>query len=161
MFNLQHWKQKRNSTESLQKPSSKESAELLFDNILRIFDVLKIFDVLPNFLSAQVKRSLIVRDKHGILYELPNDVEWDPGKSGSIRKISKLHWIVVQCLVLLPKWFFFSVPARNRKLKNRNWTFPELPYFTWKIDFVSNILSMIIAAWNLHLQTQKGTIRNP
>ena len=80
---------KWNSTESLQKPSSKESAELLFDNILRIFDVL------PNFLSAQVKRSWIVRDKQGILYELPNDVEWDPGKSGNIRKISKLHLIVV------------------------------------------------------------------
>ena len=28
-------------------------------------------------------------------------------------------------------------------MKNRNWTFPIVPYFTWKLEFISNILSMI------------------
>ena len=45
------------------------------------------------FLSPQVKRSVIISNKHGIYqlaHELPNDLRL----MGSIRKISKLHRII-------------------------------------------------------------------
>ena len=34
-------------------------------------------------------------------------------------------------------------------LKNKNWTFPEVHYFTWKLEFVSNILNeWMIVPWS-------------
>ena len=32
-------------------------------------------------------------------------------------------------------------------LKNRNWTFPVVRYFTWKLEFVSDILWTIVGFW--------------
>ena len=40
------------------------------------FHILRLFDVLPNFLSPQVKQSVIITYKHGI-YELPHDLSND------------------------------------------------------------------------------------
>ena len=31
----------------------------------------------------------------------------------------------------------------KKLLKNRNWKFPVMRYFTWKLEFVLNTLSMI------------------
>ena len=39
----------------------------------------------------------------------------------------------------------FVSPSKNL-LKNRNWTFPVVCRFTWKLEFVSNILWMILAS---------------
>ena len=67
---------------------------------------------------------------------------YDIKKLRNIRKISKLHRIIVSCSVFLLKWYFFN--TWKRLFKNRNWTFlPVVPYLTWNLEFVSNILPMI------------------
>ena len=38
---------------------------------------------------------------------------------------------------------FFS--SSEKLLKNTNWTFSVVRYFTWKLEFVSNILWMIVS----------------
>ena len=35
-------------------------------------------------------------------------------------------------------------------LENRNWTFSKVHYFTWKLEFVSNILWMIVVKLERH-----------
>ena len=39
----------------------------------------------------------------------------------------------------LPRWTFFN--TNKKLLKNRNWIFPVVPYFTRKLDFAANILT--------------------
>ena len=46
-----------------------------------------------------------------------------------------------------PKIFFFS--ASKKLLKNRNCTFPVVPSFTGKLEFISNISSMTTVTWML------------
>ena len=43
--------------------------------------------------------------------------------------------------LFLPKWKLYQNSIKL--LKNRNWTFPVVLYFTWIVEFVSNISSMI------------------
>ena len=38
----------------------------------------------------------------------------------------------------------FVFPSK-RLLKNRNWTFPVVRYFSWKLEFFSNILAVVVA----------------
>ena len=57
---------------------------------ITFWDILMVEQI---FLSPQVKRSVIISNKHGIYqlgHELPNDLRL----MGSIRKISKLHRII-------------------------------------------------------------------
>ena len=62
------------------------------------------------FVSPQVKRIVIISNKHGIYelpHELPNDLRLkDLRKLGNIQKISKFHRIIAWCSVLLPKLKF-------------------------------------------------------
>ena len=54
------------------------------------------------FLSPQVKRCAIITYKHArykLPHELPNDLK-------NIRNLSKLHRMIAQCPVPLPKWKF-------------------------------------------------------
>ena len=56
------------------------------------------------FLSPQVKRWAIITYKHGIYelpHKLPNDLRLR--KLGNIRKLSKLHRMIAQRPVPLPK----------------------------------------------------------
>ena len=62
--------------------------------------------------------------------KLPNDLRL------RLKKISKLQKIVAQRSVL-PQSKGFDSTSKNL-LKNRNWTFPVVHYFTWKLDFVLN-----------------------
>ena len=59
------------------------------------------------FVSPQVKRIVIINNKHGI-YELPHEMPNNLRlrKLGNIKKISKLHRIIAWCSVLLPKLKF-------------------------------------------------------
>ena len=96
------------------------------------------------FLSLQVKRSVINSNKHGI-HVLPYDLPKRPNtknlkKLENIRKISELHKIIAQCS---PKKF--CQYQEKKLLKNRYRTFPVVRYFTPKLEFISNILSMIVA----------------
>ena len=85
------------------------------------------------FVSPQGKQSVIISSKTGI-YELPQDSPNDLRFRilGNIRKISKLKF----------KLKFLSIS--KSLLKNRNWTFPVMHYFTWKPEYASNILWMIV-----------------
>ena len=59
-------------------------------------------------LSPQVKRWAFITYKHGVYelpHELPNDLR-NLRKLGNIRKLSKLHRMIAQYPVPLPKWKF-------------------------------------------------------
>ena len=47
------------------------------------------------------------------------------------------------CLVLSPEMKILSILVKL-SFKNLTWTFPALHYFTRKLEFVSNILWMIV-----------------
>ena len=63
---------------------------------------------------------------------------YDLRKPGNIRKISKLHRIIAYCPVLLPKWKFFSLLVKVFSI------FPLVRYFIWNLEFVPNIMWMIV-----------------
>ena len=86
------------------------------------------------FLSPQ----LIIINKHGI-YELPHKLP------GNIKKIWKFYGIIAWCSVFIQNENL--VNASKRLLNNRNETFPLVRYFTWKLQFVSNILFMIVGKY--------------
>ena len=90
------------------------------------------FDII--FVSPQLKRIVIIGNKHGI-YELPHELRNDLRlrKLGNI-KISKLHRIIAWC----------SVNTSKKFLKNKNWTLPVGRYFTEKLQFAWNILARIV-----------------
>ena len=82
-------------------------------------------------------------------------------KLGNTRKISKLHRLIAWCSVFLIKWIFFQYYKKT--LKKYKLIFSVVPYFTWKLDFVSKILSMIVAYcsknhwFRKHVATSKGS----
>ena len=76
------------------------------------------------FFSQQVERSVIISNKHGI-YELPHEL---PN-----------HFILRKDQENLKTSYKYNlVPSLSLKF------FPVLRYFTWKLEFVSNILTMIV-----------------
>ena len=88
------------------------------------------------FLSLKMKGSVIISNKHGI-FELPHEFS----NNLRLRKISKIYRVIAQGSVYLTNNFFSN--ARKKLPKNRNWTFPVVFYFSWKLKFISNISSMI------------------
>ena len=40
-----------------------------------------------------------------------------------------------------------SIKTNKKLLQNRSWTFRIVLYFPWKLEIVSNILSMIVGMW--------------
>ena len=54
----------------------------------------------------------------------------------------KLYGIIAKCQVFVTKKFFAI--TSERPFENRNWTFPVVHYFTWKLEFFSNILSVVL-----------------
>ena len=111
------------------------------------------------FLSPQMKRSMIISNKHGI-YMLPYDLKKDvrmrilgnqeiSGKSQNFKELLPNVWS----------------PSRNGNLvitiknllKNRNLTFPVVLYFTWELKFVSNILTSIFCRYSFLLLTRSQT----
>ena len=66
----------------------------------------------------------------------------DLRKSGNIRKMSNLTNVAE----LQPSVQLSSQNENEKKklLKKRKQTFPLVLYFTWKLEFVSNILFMIV-----------------
>ena len=112
-----------------------------------IFWELLMFDQI--FLTPQVKRSVIISNKHG-LYELlytsvtgvAQQIQTqDPLKLVYTRKIPKPHKTIAQRSVSHPNKGF--VNTSKKLLKNRNWTFPIASYFTWRLEFLCYILSMV------------------
>ena len=45
------------------------------------------------------------------------------------------------------------VSTSKNLLENRNWTFPAVRYFTWKLELVSNILWMIVDCLDCYIVT--------
>ena len=78
-------------------------------------------------------------------HELPNDL-----RLRNLRKIRKVQNNVKT------SWnyaFMHSPPPfvniSKRLLKNRNWTFPVVCYITWKLEFFSNVLSVVIVSYSI------------
>ena len=100
------------------------------------------------FFSLQVKQSVIITNK--LVYK--NVRLYQECLRKLLTKISKLRRII--CLVVSPptEMKVLSVLVKLF-LKNRNWIFPVVHYFTEKLEFVSNILWMIVgilllSIWN-------------
>ena len=72
------------------------------------------------FVSPQVKRIVIISNKHGIqrVAFAERLKAQDLRKLGKIKKITKLHRIIAWCSVLLTKLKF--VDTSKKLLKNRN-----------------------------------------
>ena len=85
------------------------------------------------FFSPQLKRNLIINNKHDIYNCLKN-----------IRKISKHHRIG-HCVPSPPQNKNF-VNTSKKLVKNRSWTFLVVRCFIRKLKFVSNTLWRIVAS---------------
>ena len=51
------------------------------------------------------------------------------------------------------------VNTTKKLLTNRNWTFPLVRYFSWKLEFASNILSMVASTNRFLLLTRPGPFK--
>ena len=91
-------------------------------NILRICQI---------FLSPQVKWGMII-SIYELHHKLPNNLRL---MMLSLKSFSQI------------KIKNFIDTSKNLQ-KNRNWAFLVVHYFTWKLEFVSNILSMIVAIFS-------------
>ena len=77
---------------------------------------------------------------------------YDLRKLGNIRKISELHRILPSAQFSRNENF---VSTNKNLLKNRNWTFPAVHYFTWKLEVVPNIWWMSVDSTCPFPQLQK------
>ena len=110
-------------------------------------DILRFLMFYQIFFSSKVRRSVNISNKHGI-YKLPHKL---PNNSrlrilGNLEKLEKsqnFKELKPNVQVYSPQFFFFFNISKNL-LRNRNWTFPVVRYFKWKLGFVSNILSIIV-----------------
>ena len=111
------------------------------------------------FLSPQMKRSMIISNKHGI-YMLPHDLKKDlrmrilgnqeiSGKSQNFIELLPNVWS--------PSRNGNLVSTIKNLLKNRNLTFPVVLHFTWELEFVSNILTSIFCRNSFLLLTRSQT----
>ena len=98
--------------------------------------------------SPQVKQCTVITYKHGI-YELPqkwpNDLRlrilWNYKISG--KCLNFIEWYPSGQSNCQNEHFVNS--SKNGLKKKRNYTFPVVHYFTWKVELASNILWMIVA----------------
>ena len=97
-------------------------------------------------LSPQVKRWAIITYKHGI-HELPQELP-NELRLRSLENYEKLK----KCLNFTEWWPSTKSSCQNgnfintsrKLLARRNETFPLVHYFTWKLEFVSDILWVIV-----------------
>ena len=96
------------------------------------------------FLSPQVKRNTILTNEHGI-YKLPLELP-NNSRLEDIRKYqeSLKNFIEKEASAQSSSKMKNVFNTRKTLLKNRNWSFLVLHYFRRKLEFVSNILSMIV-----------------
>ena len=95
-------------------------------------------------LSPQVKRNTILTNEHGI-YKLPLELP-NNSRLEDIRKYqeSLKNFIEKEASAQSSSKMKNVFNTRKTFLKNRNWSFLVLHYFRRKLEFVSNILSMIV-----------------
>ena len=80
------------------------------------------------FLSLQVKWNVVISNNNG-MYKYPHEL-----LQGLWLRILG-HWEIIGIKILL---------LAKKILKNRNWTFLVVRYFTWNLKLDSNILSMTV-----------------
>ena len=91
------------------------------------------------FLSPQVKRCASITYKHGIhklTHKFPNDLRLK--KLLNIKKVSKFRRN--RLVPSLQAKMKILLTLSKKLLENRNYTFPVEPYFTRKLELVSDIL---------------------
>ena len=133
---------------------------------MRLLDILSYF---PFHLKWNEVCLVLINVIYELLHELPNDLKLiryqENMRKIKKRKISKSIYLpkgtsfqYYQKASLPSKGNIFSISPKSqstfqrehpfnisKKLpKNRNWTFPAVRYFTRKLEFVSNILSMAV-----------------
>ena len=102
---------------------------------------MRIFDILPNFPSPQVKWSLIISNK--LVYTSCFSNCWTTQDfTRKVQNNVKTSWSYNLVPRFPPPQNF--VDTSKRLLENKNWTFPVVRYFTWKLEFLSNILSVVV-----------------
>ena len=108
------------------------------------------------FLTPQMKRSMIISNRHCI-YKLPNNLKKDIRMRilGNQENSGKSQ----NFIGLLPNAWSLSrngnlVSTIKNLLKNRNLHFPTVLYFTWELEFVSNILTTIFCRNSFLLLTR-------
>ena len=107
------------------------------------------------FLLPQVKRSLIISNK--LVY---TSCLRSCRTTYEIRKVQdnvKTSWKYTLVLILPPPPKRI-VNTSQRLLENRNWTFPVVHYFTWKLEFFSNIFSLLVSRNSFLLLTHPRSL---
>ena len=107
------------------------------------------------FLSPQKKRSVIISSKHGLYeltHELPNDLRLRILRNEEISEKSTNFIKYSLVIIFSLKMEVLSILVKTL-LKNRNWTFLVVSYFTVKLELDSNILWMIVSGNHFLLLT--------
>ena len=110
------------------------------------------------FLSLQVKRSVIISNKHGI-NKLLNELRLRI--SGNLEILEKSQIFIdlySSAQSLFQKEHFAN--TSKKLLKNRHWTFPVVNYFIWKLEFISNILCTSVTGNSFLLLNQSRSLQS-
>ena len=112
------------------------------------------------FLSLQVKQSVILVINWYI--QVDSQVAkklrtYNIRNLGNIRENSKFNNITASTYSSSQNEQFFN--TSKNLLKNRNWTFPIVCYFTWKLEFGSNIWRIIVSRMRFLLLTCPRSFR--
>ena len=75
----------------------------------------------------------------------------DLRKFGNIRKSQNFIWLLPSASS--SSWNEKFVSTTKNLLKNRNWTFPVVHYLTWKLEFMSKNMWMIVSEHSFVLLT--------
>ena len=113
---------------------------ILYQNYNQPHNSLRLFDVLPNF-PFTTSETMCGYYLQTWCIQVPSRVAerfkaQDLRKLGNIRKRSKLQMMIAQ----YPFENESFVNTRRKLLKNRNYTFHVVYYFTSKLELVSDIL---------------------
>ena len=116
---------------------------------------MRLFDCWANFSFTTNETKRDYYQKTGIIYELPHELtnELRLRTSGN----SDISGISQNSIELFPSSQTHSrnesfVSTSKCPLRNKAWAFPVVRYFTWKLEFASNILWMIVL-WRIQTKT--------
>ena len=116
---------------------------------------MRLFDCWANFSFTTNETKRDYYQKTGIIYELPHELtnELRLRTSGN----SDISGISQNSIELFPSPQTHSrnenfVSTSKYLLRSKAWAFPVLCYFTWKLEFASNILWMIVL-WRIQTRT--------
>ena len=120
------------------RPLTKVLLKIIATELLKRAKIL-FFDILQKFYFARSENERWLWEKSSI-YELPNRLTNDV--RFRILGNQEISGDFQNCMIVKPYAQFLN---NFLSLKARYWTFPMVLYFAWNLEFVSNILSMILS----------------